>query len=173
MLAFTDLHKGGSAVIILHYLFRFHKVGSVSFWVDPWNKRVHSNETSSSTQIRELAAAFPTSDVVAHAGSEAAPPGDKDPFEYLAIDAAWIHYNNWRAELRLDTQHKDLHTHVYNGVHSGVNGSFVRFGNEGYSHGWQERWICGAEKQKGQKSTQIIHSTSHQVYKVGKLIHDM
>lgn len=35
-----------------------------------------------------------TSDIVAHTGSEAAPSGDKDPLEYLAINAAWLHHNN-------------------------------------------------------------------------------
>lgn len=32
-----------------------------------------------------------TSDIVADAGSEAAPPGDDAPLKHFSIDAAWFH----------------------------------------------------------------------------------
>lgn len=36
-----------------------------------------------------------TSDVIADAGSEAASSGDEDPFEYLSVNAARLHHNDW------------------------------------------------------------------------------
>lgn len=38
-----------------------------------------------------------TSDIVAHSGSEAAPPGDNDPIKDLSADAARLHSDDWSA----------------------------------------------------------------------------
>lgn len=75
-----------------------------------------------------------TSDVVADAGSEAAPPGDEDPFEYLAINAAWLHHNNWGAELRLDTTYTQ-----YNGTH----GSLKDMKNDAFGKERIQPWMTG------------------------------